>query len=135
MLHASAFYKNDIKKYFNCKACENVRLAKHRDAARYVEEGGCCCFCCPACKKAVNMEALYDREDGVAGYIYYDCSCGTDLRFRSAKKADARTGHRLHPAQGRCQRCMCFQCKCKGFGKAIQRVPKIVISFDKLVNS
>ena len=123
----------NIKKYFNCKAFERARLAKHRDAARYVEVDGVCCYCCPGCRKAVDMDKLYEKEYEDKFYRYYDCVCGADMRFRSTKKVYARTGQRLHPAQGRCQRCMAFICKCRGCGKAVQKIPKIVIKFDKLL--
>src|SRR5271154_1391595 len=120
----------NIKKYFNCKVCERARLAKHRDAVRYVEMDGCCCFCCPACRQAVPMNQVYDINNDKK-YSFYTCKCGTSLRFRRCKKPDTRTGLCYHPAQGMCQRCMCFACKCKGCGaRALQKIPKIVIKLN-----
>ena len=36
-LHKSSFYKENIKKYYNCIPCERARLAKLRDKLRYAE--------------------------------------------------------------------------------------------------
>ena len=140
MLHKREYYDENIVKYFRCKVCERARLAKMRDAVRYCEVDGCCCFCCPGCKKAVNM----DKLEAAGHFSYYTCNCKWELRFRHSKKADARTGLLFHPATYRCQRCYEYGCrKCgtksnftvrrtaKLINPEQRKVPKLVIKLKK----
>src|SRR3977135_3611506 len=109
MLHKSHFYKEDIVKYCKCKKCESTRLPKHRNAARYVEVDGCCSYCCPSCRKAIDMEKVYDVP-GDGKCSFYDCCCGAQNRLRHKKGADSTPGQRYHPAQTKCEWCYNFSC-------------------------
>src|SRR5438477_7314048 len=74
-LHKSSFYKENIKKYFNCIPCERARLAKLRDKLRYAEtEDGHCQYVCPRCRKPIIMAEIY-KVDGDKRFDYYNCPC------------------------------------------------------------
>ena len=109
MLHKSEYYKADIVKYFNCKKCERVRLAKVRDAARYVTVDDSCCYSCPKCRMAIDMENVYDLV-GEGGFSYYNCRCNTPCHLRHKKTANVNTGQTYYPAQMKCEWCGRFTC-------------------------
>jgi hypothetical protein len=143
MLHKSEYYKEDIVKYFNCKVCERARLSKLRDAARYCEVDGRCCFCCPRCHKAVDMS----KVEIYGAYSFYTCTCKAEIRFRLSKKINERTGHYYYPPTFRCELSLEYGCrniccyKAKHTAEPVKsanepkveerKVPKLVIRFDK----
>jgi hypothetical protein len=148
VLHKSEYYKEDIVKYFNCKVCERARLAKLRDERRYCKVDGRCCFCCPSCHKAVDMNKLVMQ--GL--YSFYTCTCKAECRFKLCSKVNERTGHFLSHPTLRCQMCMAYGChgaccsaKClkkrneaqkleeleEGEVPKVPKVPKLVIKFNK----
>ena len=106
MLHKSNYYKEDIVKYYKCKKCERTRLAKMRNANRYVQMNCCCCYCCPSCHGAIDMEAVYAK----VGCSFYDCKCGVQARLRHKKKSDTATGETYYPAQLKCDWCDNYSC-------------------------
>ena len=138
MLHKSNYYKEDIVKYFKCKKCERARLAKMRDSHRYVEVDGCCCYCCPKCHGAIDLENVYDLV-GDGECSFYDCKCGSQSRLRHKKKADLKTGQTYHPAQLKCEWCNKFTCNAtstlmchKGLeAKSTKKVPPLVLKLSK----
>ena len=109
MLHKSEYYKADIVKYFNCKKCERVRLAKVRDAARYVTVDDSCCYCWSKCRVAIDMENVYDLV-GEGGFSYYNCRCNTPCHLRHKKTPDVKTGLTYYPAQTKCEWCRNYTC-------------------------
>ena len=131
-LHKSSFYKENIKKYFNCIPCERARLAKLRDKCRYTEtEDGQCCYACPRCRKPIDMNKL---ENGDKRFEYYNCPCEAHCRVARCKDANARTGACYGTAKAKCPYCGKWGCTafnphvcCKGdfYSNEIGNIHKI----------
>jgi len=109
ILHKSHYYKENIQKYFNCKKCESVRLAKIRDSNRYVQVNDCCQYCCPKCRQAICLEDVYDVP-GEANFSYFQCPCDYKCRLRHLKEPNPRTGQTYNHAQALCPWCGVWGC-------------------------
>jgi hypothetical protein len=108
-LPASAFYKGDIVKYYNCKQCERNRLAAYRERRRYAVVGDKAGYCCPVCMVGIDMRMLYE-EPGEGKTRYYDCACAAHCRLRHRQEVDPKTGMHYFPAQAQCKWCRVYAC-------------------------
>src|SRR5258707_1935970 len=85
MLAASHFYKGDIIKYYNCKACENAR---HR--ARKTQNAPK-----PACLKCSKVLDIDHEEQR---FVYARC-CGMQYRYQKKRNGT------YYPGKAACETC------------------------------